>query len=563
MRKALKILVLSATMVLGLMPDAIANISMTKLSAGPSGYLGVPTTVQLSLKSQTRIQVAAFLRNSFNETINGELTSVPRNGKTGTWVITFRLAVNARSGPYKLHVIANGGKNRFVNSQKVISFRAPGNGPQATGLNLPEPQSSTGATSSQSDQINQFSSITMNHIKLFPSFTRGLKPTCVTGKDCPSLSNQDSLLPLTECKIADATYPDDNSNGYLSSGFPPAKFSLAGQESIELLWIPVNFRDRKIDSTMYERAVKTAKDAENFYSYNSFGRVKFNFEVLGSGSWVDLPQNYSYYEKLWANRSTDITQFLLDNVGNNSELKPDAVMWLFPNGKYLLPSKPFNGREKIFTLGKTEVPAARVYGLHEQIESIGTEGFTHGVGHALYSFEDLYVFSGYSNSGQNEKPASYWDLMGGGGEFFSWTKWVAGWLKDSEVHCAGRIAQTQVLELVPFQNPDGKKMIVVPLNGSKVVLAEYRTNMPETYLEKYGVCQLGGVTQCESRYPHSGLLVYSLDTRIKHGAAPFRVAQMSGEPLLLTGQSLNFEGIKFSVLAASENSIFVQVASSF
>lgn len=86
--------------------------------------------------------------------------------------------------------------------------------------------------------------------------------------------------------------------------------------------------------------------------------------------------------------------------------------------------------------------------------------------------------------------------------------------------------------------------------------------MPETYLEKYGVCQPVGVTQCESRYPHSGLLVYSLDTKIKHGAAPFRVAQMSGEPLLLTGQSLDFEGVRFRVMAASVNSIFVQVSSS-
>jgi hypothetical protein len=551
MHRTFKILVLSISMVLGISPEATASISMTKLSADPIGYLGVPTTVQVALKSENRLKVRGFLRNSFNEIINGELTSVPRNAKAGTWVITFRLAVNARSGPYRLHVTATGGKNRFENSKTIISFKGAGSNPQASGTE-----------NSQGDQIGQFSTITMNHIKFFPTFTRGLKPTCVSGVDCPASSNQDSLPEITECKIADATYPDDNSNGYLSSGFPPAKFSLAGQKAVRLLWIPVNFRDRRIDQTLYEKAVRTAKDAENFYSYNSFGRVKFDFQVLNSESWIELPEQYAHYEKLWASRSTDITQFLLDNVKNTSGLNPDAVMWLFPNGKYLLPSKPFNGREKVFTLGKSELPAARVYGLHEELESIGSEGFTHGVGHALYSFEDLYVFAGYSNRGQEEKPASYWDLMGGGGEFFTWSKWVAGWLKDSEALCASRLNQSTVFEVAPFQSPDGKKLIVVPLSNSKVVLAEYRTNMPETYLEKYGVCQPEGVTQCESRYPHSGLLVYSLDTKIKHGAAPFRVAQMSGEPLLLTGQSLNFEGIRFSVVAASENSIFVQVSSS-
>jgi hypothetical protein len=537
-------------MVLGFTPSAAASISMIKLSADPIGYIGTPTTVQLTLKSESKIKVRAFLRNSFNETINGELTSAPKNSKSGTWSFKFRLANNARTGAYKLHLSATGGKSRFDNSKTFISFRGGESHPQTFG-----------AGSSQGDETKQFNAITMNHIKYLPTFSRGLKPTCVTGVDCPTLSNQDSLFTISECKISDATYPND-SDGYVSSGFPPARFSLAGQRTVKLLWIPVNFRDRRIDPTLFERAVRTAKDAENFYSYNSFGRVKFDFQVLNSESWIELPENYAHYEKLWASRSTDITQFLLDNVKNSSGLNTDAVMWLFPIGKYFFPSKPFNEKDKFFTLGKSELPASRVYGLHEELESIGSEGFTHGVGHALYSFEDLYVFAGYSDRGQEEKPASYWDLMGGGGEFFTWSKWVAGWLKDSEAHCTGRLSQATVFEVAPFQSPDGKKLIVVPLSDSKVVLAEYRTNMPETYLEKYGVCQPEGVTQCESRYPHSGLLVYSLDTKIKHGAAPFRVAQKSGEPLLLTGQSLNFEGIRFSVIAASENSIFVQVSSS-
>ncbi len=548
-------------MVLGITPSASANISMTKLSVDPIGYLGIPTTVQITLKSKTKINVRAFLRNTFNETINGELTSVPKNSRSGTWSFTFKLANNSRTGAYKLHLSATGGKSRFDYSKTVISFRAAENNPINPGSISTGAQNNANTGSPQDDEAKQFNAITMNHIKFLPTFTRGLKPTCVAGVDCPALTNEDSLSTISECKISDATYPND-SDGYVSSGFPPAKFSLAGQKKVRLLWIPVNFKDRRIDSTLHEKAIRTAKDTENFYSYNAFGRVDFQFQVLDSKSWVELPEKYDYYEKLWANRSTDITQFLLDNVKNGSVLKPDAVMWLFPHGKYLLRSKPFNVREKVFTLGESELPATRVYGLHEELESIGPDGFAHGAGHALYSFEDLYVFSGYSSTGQNEKPASYWDLMGGGGEFFTWSKWVAGWLKDSEVHCVSQLTQAKVIDIAAFQNPDGKKLIVIPLSDSKVVLAEYRTNMPETYLEKYGVCQPVGVTQCESRYPHSGLLVYSLDTKIKHGAAPFRVAQMSGEPLLLTGQSLDFEGVRFRVMAASVNSIFVQVSSS-
>jgi hypothetical protein len=149
--------------------------------------------------------------------------------------------------------------------------------------------------------------------------------------------------------------------------------------------------------------------------------------------------------------------------------------------------------------------------------------------------------------------------MGGGGEFFSWSKWIAGWLYDDEVLCVGQNNKRSILKIESFQSPVGAKLIAVPVSSHKVILAEFRTNSDEGYLNKFGVCQKNGITQCESRYEHSGLLIYSLDTTIKHGAAPFRVAQQTGQPLLRTGETLKFEGIEFQTVAASENAIYVQV----
>lgn len=532
-------------------PAANANIQLTKLQYQPVSYLNEATSVQVTLKSNSNIQISGYLINAFNEKIDAKVTKFPANLKNGTWKLLFTLASNARTGQYRLFVVAKSKTKVLSVSNRVITFESR----QDDSKNERD-YSETG--NGEARNAVEYNAITMEHMKQLPSYSIGLKPTCTPGIDCPK--TDENLLELPEkCKIPDATYPDDSSEGYVSSAFPPAKYSLAGHKDVNLLWIPINFKDRKIDKQLYEKAVKTAQDAQNFYSYNAFGRINFNFKVLNDNAWIELPESYDYYKNLWSDRSIDITQYLLDRMKSKLNERPDAITWLFPQGDYSLPSKLFNGRTKFWNISGYNLPAARVYGLHQEISGGGIEGFAHGIGHALYSFEDLYIFSGYASSGVVEKPASYWDVMGGGGEFFSWSKWIAGWLYDDEVLCIGQNNKRSIVKIESFQSQVGTKLIAVPISSNKIILAEFRTNSDEDYLEKFGVCQKNGVTQCESRYEHSGLLIYSLDTAIKHGAAPFRVAQQTGQRLLRTGENLRFEGIEFQVVAASKDAIYVQV----
>ena len=78
-------------------------------------------------------------------------------------------------------------------------------------------------------------------------------------------------------------------------------------------------------------------------------------------------------------------------------------------------------------------------------------------------------------------------------------------------------------------------------------------------LKKYHLCQSNGLSQCESKYQHSGLLVYDLDTTRKHGAGPFRVSRTSKEKLVRVGESLVYEGHKFEVLGSDGTGIYVKV----
>ena len=147
--------------------------------------------------------------------------------------------------------------------------------------------------------------------------------------------------------------------------------------------------------------------------------------------------------------------------------------------------------------------------------------------------------------------------MIGGGEFFGWSRWIAGWLKDSEVLCLESKSEPQTVYIKSLQDPDGPKLIAIPISESKVVLAEYRTNTMKSVINKYDFC---AGRNSKYRYKFSGLLLYNLDTTRAHANAPFRVAKSDEEELLEVGATYQYEGFKFAVTAADTQGIYVEIA---
>ncbi len=468
-----------------------------------------------------------------NEKLIGSARLAKGSLKEGKWVISWQIGNNVRTGNYKIFIEAKSGKFTWRSQDKTVKITVN--------------QSKEAAPNSSPNENIQY----------------GLKSTCGVGlKKCPETLLPTQYLPISSCKIKDATFPQDNSDGYVGSGFPPPPYSLAGQGEINLLWIPVNFADNKVPNSLYEQAKITARQTEDFYSFNSYDRVKLNVIVPDQKSSINLPNTVKYYENLWAASTTNVTQFLLDQFTLPEGTKIDAVMWLFPLGKYRIVQKFSSGRTTFYSLGSNSIPAARIYGLHTDLESIGVNGFDHGVGHALYSFEDLYIFGGYSASGKNEQPGNGWDVMIGGGEFFGWSRWIAGWMKDSEVVCLESKLEPQTVYVKTLQDPDGPKLITIPVSDSKVILAEYRTNTLKSVLKKYQICDKKTANQCKYPYRYSGLLLYNLDTTRGHGNAPYRVAKTDTEKLLEVGNSDVYEGFQFAVKAADAEGIYVEVSKS-
>ena len=543
----LKILIswLIMVSVIGVSP-ANAQINLVNIGLYPSAEVGSQYEIELGLTSSKNIRITTYLKSPKNVRVQGLPKLNSGSLRDGKWTLIFKIPDKARTGKYRIYIKASAGKSLWVDQTRIVEIVKT---------------ASRKSENNQSGGSNPiYNAASGDHLESLPSFVYGLKKSC--GGDlgaCPELTPEENLANKEICKIQDATYPND-SNLYVSSAFTKPPYSLAGKSEVSLSWLPVSFKDRPLPDSLYQSAINTAREAEGFYEFNSYGRVNFTFTVPAKDLWINLPEEVKFYENLWASMSPQqVAQYLIDRAGPQGAQFTDAIMFLFPEGKYSITKNSFYDRDLKLKLQGGYIPSARVYGIGGEIDSIGVNGFTHGIGHALYSFEDLYIFAGYSDSGKAEQPGNGWDVMIGGGEFFVWQRWHIGWLKDTEVNCLDSSSEAKIMFLEPFQSTSGKKLIAVKVNSSKVVLAEYRTNSDKSILKKYNLCQSSGLSQCESKYQHSGLLVYDLDTTRKHGAGPFRVSRTSKETLVRVGESLVYEGHKFEVLASDGTGIYVKV----
>ena len=556
MRKLILILSLILTVPILYPSPATAQINLANIGLYPSVVAGSPYEIEIGLSAPKNIRITTYLKSPKNETIQGSPKLNSGSLRNGKWALIFKVPDNARLGIYKIYIRVTSGKTVWLDQKRTVEvLKNPisGSGSGSSGT--------SGGSGSSGTVSAVYDAPSGDHLESLPTFLYGLGKDCeAKSNTCPVVTPTDLLEDQNECKIKDVTYPNDSSL-YVSSAFTTPPYSLAGRSKIDLSWFPVSFKDRPMPDQLYQSAVKTAREAEGFYEFNSYGRVDFNFNVPEKDNWINLSEDVKFYENLWASMTTQqVTQYLMDRAGPKGAAATDAIMFLFPEGKYSVTSNPFYDKDFQLKLQNGLIPSARVYGIGGGIDSIGVNGFTHGIGHAMYSFEDLYIFANYSSTGKTEQPGNGWDVMIGGGEFFLWQKWHVGWLKDAEVNCVTSSIEPRTLYLEPFQSPSGNKLIVVKVNSSKVVLAEYRTNTAKSILKKYNLCQKGGVSQCESKYEHSGLLVYDLDTSRKHGAGPFKVSRDSKEKLLVVGESLIHEGHKFEVLGSDGAGIYVRVA---
>ena len=134
-----------------------------------------------------------------------------------------------------------------------------------------------------------------------------------------------------------------------------------------------------------------------------------------------------------------------------------------------------------------------------------------------------------------------------GNEMLAWHRWQLGWIEDSEVFCA--TSSTTSIEVGPLTKNLGSRMLVMPVDSSRVLVAENRA--------------IDGYDQNLST---GGILVYSVDERIATGKGPIKVqGDYSGDwadssVLLQPGEKITVAGYEISVTSKVHNSYFLEIS---
>jgi len=161
-----------------------------------------------------------------------------------------------------------------------------------------------------------------------------------------------------------------------------------------------------------------------------------------------------------------------------------------------------------------------------------TNTFIHELGHALFAFEDLYLFNGTPPTSREAlSTPDYWDLMAGNSlNLLNWNRLLMGWLNDSEVRCVTNQSSTTHY-LTSFGNETEPKMTLINLTDGVSIAVEVRNSGSK-----------------------KGLLVYVIDSYISHGEGPIKTYNI----LLTKGMKKSIYGWDISVLDNDENGVLFE-----
>lgn len=351
--------------------------------------------------------------------------------------------------------------------------------------------------------------------------------------ECPKENFAGKLLPSTECKINDLT-----NNFGASIAFPRPQNALLGRVDIRILVLVYEFRDKFYSESAYSKLKKEALGAEEFYSRLSYGKAKLSFVFPEKRNWTVFPNDIANY----ASKLKDLDSAISFVLSESKQFNFDEYDAIYMHSPIDYP-KDFGtgGTGMQYRIGEKLVP--RVYLAGGNSEGFG--GYDHGLGHLLFYLEDIYDINA---NGGDRNPASWWDVMSGGGDFFGWSKFLNGWLNDDQVVCLDPALENVSVRLEDLGMVGGKKLAVIPTESGKALVIEYRKGRVDSDLLSDGICNTG---HCWLNR-QEGLLVYFVDTSINHLQGPIRMPLKLKSEAMSVGQTLEFRGFTVSFKAKGQ-----------
>ena len=310
------------------------------------------------------------------------------------------------------------------------------------------------------------------------------------------LSSTQILDEPERCQIADIT-PYEGS----SSGFPrPVDNKLL--QDLRVLVVPISVRDYLFSDEDLKLAETGLTKSAEFWNSMSYGNFNLESTFLPKESWPTFDETAEQLGLISSGPMTDYQAFVEMAMTRLSEKmdtsKFDVFFVALPAVNDFLMGQAMRLGEGFISDKEVQQNAIFVGGGYLNFWEVTA----HELGHVGFGLEDLYSFETQSNIFGD------WDIMQmailvPSKEITSWSRWIAGWLDNSQVQCLEK-KDSATLFIEPIEVASTQpKSIVVRTSPNSVLVAESRRNLGYDVSGSY-------------------VLIYTVDTSKSHGFGPYK-----------------------------------------
>lgn len=366
----------------------------------------------------------------------------------------------------------------------------------------------------------------------------------------------------------------------LTAGFPLPPFAAPSSGHIDVVVLFMDFPDAQATSTTYAETEHGLPYLERYLETASYGQLDLDIDVVHR--WWRSPVSFKAYIGDDAAGATGLhptasaeSVRLADDTYDFSDT--EVVITVFPSAHFgrglALGTAHADGTKlstfRINTHPNTGPGTPSNWGLiaaHELAHNFGLPDH-YPYDESVHPLTELpagmtWTFVEFGLLGLRARfpsPQDLWFAMPV--EMLSWTRWQLGWLGPSQVRCVDRAVDA--LSLHPVSQPGtGIAMAAVPLSEHEIIVIESR--------RKLGYDATAPPTSPSGSQPRHGLLeegvfVYTVDTRVRSGQLPLKIAGDDGNgqfhdfPVLNLGESVNVRGYTIKVIADDGDTHTVEI----